>query len=311
MALRTRNQKAALVTATFSNRPVFNDAKSTAARRAIYDDMETIELRFAGDPLKVLVFPAHERDPNATREALDNGEIGPGEEVTYAQAYGKQYMAWKLGEGQEASGTKLQAMGLSAAKVSELKALNVHTVEALEAIDGQPLKALGMEGRRLKTAAAEWLKENRPTDDGTELARLREENARLKAAVRDGVDKLRGTKGGKAAADELEQSAEKKPEVRIQDIPEAPIAAFAGAPPAGRLTTPGPSQAADDGTGDYEHEPTPDDETEEKDISEFTDDELRAYIEEQTGKPPAKKASRAKLEQQALQLAAAGDGNEE
>jgi hypothetical protein len=140
-----------LIYPTFRVHTSLNEAKSKKAGRPIFDELEVIEIRFAGDKQKVAVFPAHDVDPEATRE--NNNEP-----VTYAMRYGKQYRAFKDQTTQAASGTPLEELTfLTQARRRELKALNIHTAEALAALDGQPLKQIGPGGRELKNQAQAYL----------------------------------------------------------------------------------------------------------------------------------------------------------
>jgi len=61
-----------------------NQGKSSTAGRPIFDDIEICEIHFPGDLKCWAVFPAHEAEPNATREA---GHIR-----TYAEVYNEQYL---------------------------------------------------------------------------------------------------------------------------------------------------------------------------------------------------------------------------
>lgn len=135
---------------TFANNPVLNEPASQKAGRPIFDDMEVCEIRFPGDTKCWAVFPAHEAEPNATREG--------GYVVTYAEHYNAQYLQFKNQSQQTVAGTPLsEAPFLTEAKRRELRALNIHTVEALAALDGAHLKTLGMGGREWKNQAQAYL----------------------------------------------------------------------------------------------------------------------------------------------------------
>lgn len=143
----------ALTTVRFFLLPVQNEVNSKKHGRPMYDDMEMCEVRFAGNREKIIHAPAHEvfnstRDPNT-------GDVN---DITYAIAYPDLYRSFKLGETQSVSGTPLAELPfLTASKRLELKALNIHTAEALAALDGANLKMLGMGGRELKTQAQTYL----------------------------------------------------------------------------------------------------------------------------------------------------------
>lgn len=143
----------AMTVVTFKNVPVFSDSKSTKAGRPIYDDQEICEIKFAANKQTIGAFPAHEQCG-----WVDDPVTGMRTQQTYAMKYADQYRAFKDGEGQAQSGTPLeQAPFLSGSKRLELKALNIWTIESLAALDGAPLKRLGMQGRELQQQAAAFL----------------------------------------------------------------------------------------------------------------------------------------------------------
>lgn len=197
------DQNAALVHARFVAHTILNEAKSKEAGRPIYDEMEVCELRYAGNRLTVGVFPAHEMC-----EWVEDPETRMRTRITYAQKYNQQYLAFKDGKAQAASGTPLEELPfLSAGKRLELKAIHINTAEALAALDGQPLKQLGMGGRELKDKAQLYL------DNAAELSTLeglKRENERLKAeleASKDGnwlADKPKRGSGKTKAKDDAE-----------------------------------------------------------------------------------------------------------
>lgn len=170
-------QKAALV-ATFKVHSMLNEAKTKTAGRPIYDDIEICEIRTAGDRNSVKVFPAHEV---SHMEELEDG--GLGEPVTYAMRFPEQYRKFKDGHTQVQSGTPLEELPfLTQGKRLELKALHVHTAEALASLDGTPLKQIGIGGRELKNQAQAYLDNAKGSADVTRLA---QENELLKQTIAD------------------------------------------------------------------------------------------------------------------------------
>lgn len=138
---------------TFENFPVLNEAKSKEANRPIYEDMEVCRIRMGGDRLQAPVFPAWAEAPGGGENA--EGYIVP---MTYAQKYAEQYRKFKAGEVQTKEGTPIEALTfLSAAKVKELKALNIYTAESLASLEGASLKSLGQGGLEWKTKAKAYL----------------------------------------------------------------------------------------------------------------------------------------------------------
>lgn len=159
---------------TFRTQTIPNEAESRLKGRPIFTDMEVCEIRFPGDKQKVAVFPAHEVEPNATRLAGDErfpyAGFAAGTQITYAMLYNDQYRAFKNGTTQAQSGTPVEELAfLTQAKRRELKALNVHTAEALAALDGNNLKQIGPGGRELKDKARLYLDNAAGTADVTAL----------------------------------------------------------------------------------------------------------------------------------------------
>jgi hypothetical protein len=156
-----------------------NEAKSKEAGRPIFDDMEVVEVRFAGDRNKISVFPAH----SICGETQD--ESGDTIKITYAQRWSDQYKRFKAKQQQVAEGTPVDELPfLTQAKRSELKALSIYTAEALAALDGQPLKNLGQGGRDLKNQAQAYLDNAKGSANVTKMAAELEELRRTVAELR-------------------------------------------------------------------------------------------------------------------------------
>lgn len=182
------------LTPVFRLEQVYNEAKSTAEKRPIFDDMEVVEIRFAGDNQKLSVFPAH-----ADAGLYDVGN-GFDEHITYAQRFAPQYRQFKEEKIQTMSGTPLDRLpSLTPARRSELKALNINTVEQLSKLEDHAVKLLGPGGRDLKLAATSYLGSS--GGDG--------ENERL-AAENDAM---------RRELDALRQQASKPP--KVKDDPKA------------------------------------------------------------------------------------------
>lgn len=153
----------------FRNVAVENKAKSLKEGRPIYDQQEQVYIRFAGDTKKEFAAPAHEkfmRDP------------ATGLWVTYAQAYHRHYEAFQSGQAAIGDGTPLEELPfIDTARRAELKALHIHTAEALAGLEGVNLSRLGMFGRELKEKASAYIQKAR---DSALETRLAAENAELK-----------------------------------------------------------------------------------------------------------------------------------
>ncbi|RUX96150.1 hypothetical protein [Mesorhizobium sp. M7D.F.Ca.US.004.01.2.1] len=161
------NANTNVINAVFRNHVVPDEQSSKKAGRPIFVDMEVCDLTFPANTKTKATFPAHEPEPNATRESMAAG----GGVVTYAMLYNQQYLAFKDGNTQPLSGTPLsEAPFLMEGKRRELIALNVKTVEQLASLDGTPLKQLGMGGRELKNQAQAYLDNASGSADVTNLA---------------------------------------------------------------------------------------------------------------------------------------------
>lgn len=156
----------------FKNVAVENPAKSLKEGRPIFDQQEQVHIKFVGDTRKELVAPAHEKcvkDP-ATQQW-----------VSYAQLYHRHYDAFKSGEAAIGEGTPISELPfLTEAKRAELRALHVHTAEALAQLDGTNLSRLGMYGRQLKDQAQTYIQKAK---DSALENRLSAENASLRAQL--------------------------------------------------------------------------------------------------------------------------------
>ena len=160
----------------FQNGAVPNPAKSLEAGRPIFDDREEVIIRIPGSR-DVKVFPAHTL---STGWEIDP-ETGEQHQITYAERYPAQYRQFKEHAAQMMGGTPLSyAPFLTEARRSELRALNIYTVEALAIIDGQELKNLGQGGRELKNSAENYIAatKNRAAD-----SKAQEEIEALRAKV--------------------------------------------------------------------------------------------------------------------------------
>jgi hypothetical protein len=140
------------LTPLFKNIAMKNPGKSTAAGRPIFDDVEVVEIRFAGTR-DCYVFPSTEYS-----HFEDDEETGERRRITYAERWPRQYQQFKAKTAQTKEGTPLDYLPfLTEGKRAELRALSIYTAEALAELDGQPLKNLGMGGRDLKNLAIDYL----------------------------------------------------------------------------------------------------------------------------------------------------------
>lgn len=177
----------------FFTLPIKNELESKKQGRPIFDDLEVCEVRFSGNREKILHAPAHE--VFRTERDIE----GNTNEITYAIAYNEQYKAFKAGDQQTLSGTPTSELPfLSASKRLELKALNIHTAEALAALDGNNLKMLGMGGRELKTQAQAYLDNAKGSVDVVQMAAS-------VAEMKNYIKQLEARLPGAAPAEEAEE----------------------------------------------------------------------------------------------------------
>ena len=187
----------------FKPEKVENAAKTKEAGRPIFDDIELCSIQHVGDQKTWFVVPAEER----SIYIRDPG--GSGRYVTYAECYFEHYKAFKEGQARAQSGTPVEELPfLSAAKRAELKALNIHTAEALAQLDGTPLTRLGMGGREMKNQAQAYLDRAK---EGAMDAKLAAQNARLQ----DEIEKMRETLAN--VMEKLSPAARKKVEAEQEE----------------------------------------------------------------------------------------------
>jgi len=145
-------RQAAVITPLFKHIAMKNPGKTAKAGRPIFDDVEVVEIRFAGSR-DVYVFHSTEFS-----HFEDDEETGERIKVSYAERWPKQYQQFKAKMAQTKEGTPLDYLPfLTEGKRAELRALSIYTAEALAELEGQPLKNLGMGGRDLKNLAADYL----------------------------------------------------------------------------------------------------------------------------------------------------------
>lgn len=163
-------EKSPLVVPFFYVTTIENATKSKEAGRPIFDEVEMVEVRIAGDRNYNPHFPAHEM------HVRQNGE-----DITYAMRWPEEYARFKNDEKQVAGGTPLEELTfLTASRRSELKALKIYTAEALAGLDGPNLKVLAGEGYKLKEQAQAYLDK---ANSFSNVHVLASENADLKARL--------------------------------------------------------------------------------------------------------------------------------
>lgn len=193
---------------------VKNEAKTKLAGRPIFDDIELVEIRSAGDRNTVKVFPAH------AQHRWTTNEDGEQEIETYAMRWNAQYLRFKENRQQIQDGTPLSELPfLTEAKRAELKALNIHTAETLAALDGLSLKTLGMGGRELKNQAEAYIGNAsgsaKVTQMATQIAELQAQIAALTSAAPPVAEPEPEADSEPADADDFEDSSDEELKVYI------------------------------------------------------------------------------------------------
>lgn len=162
------------VTPVFKTIQVEDINASERAGHLVMKTREVVEVRIAGHR-DVKVFPS-----DAVWKREGNNAI------TYAERWPEQYASYHNGDSQQALGTPLEMLkpyGISDAMVSVCRALKIYSVEALHSLEGQGVKALGMNGNRLKDAARQFMAERRSASDAmSEVEALKARIAELEAA---------------------------------------------------------------------------------------------------------------------------------
>lgn len=180
------------VTVRFYHGAVINQAKTDAAGRRIYDDLEMCEIKFPGDPSRSIVAPAHDK---AFMHRPKHGEEPKGH-LTYAERFEGAYKAWKSNDPAALrSGTPIEHLPfMTPAKVFELKAQNIFTAEALTRLSESAIAKLS--ARSLVEQAKVYLGE---AEASAAVAKAEAERAAVEAkfsALEAQIEALKQGKSG-------------------------------------------------------------------------------------------------------------------
>ena len=141
----------------------------------VFKHEEMVRIRWVGDNKRVHDAPADE----VSRSFLD--EKGNWVGLSYKERWWRHYEAFKAKHATIVDGTPLRELtSLTAAKIAELRALNIHTIEALASLDTTGQKRLGMGALALKQQAQAHL--DKMQGESVEM-RLVEQNAALQAQI--------------------------------------------------------------------------------------------------------------------------------
>jgi len=143
---------------TFELHPVHMKAQSEKEGRPIYEDR-----------LYIKIVQPMNRNSEVHRPAKDEDKL----------KYPVSWRQFEQGQEQIGSGTPLEAWAqIGPAELRMLKALGVHTVDALAEVSDTNLKNYGMGALALRTKAKTWLEQ---AETGAPLTRALAENADLRA----------------------------------------------------------------------------------------------------------------------------------
>lgn len=145
----------------FYSDAILNQNKSDQEGRPIYDQVEMVEILFAGDNTKTKVGRATDGNP------------------PYYLRFPQQYDAFKKQLEVVQQGTPIEHWPpITKAQALELKAMNIHTVEMLAATPDVNLKWMG--ARQLRENAKAWLSE---AEAGAEVIKLQKQVDELKSQL--------------------------------------------------------------------------------------------------------------------------------
>lgn len=148
------------ITPFFMHLSLKDDVQSELQGKEVYEMMEVVQLRFAGDRYYSPVLKVDEMYRKVGQKV-----------ITYAERWSEQYRQFLQGEAQIAEGTpldNLSSYGITPAQLSLCRALKIYSIEALYHLEGTNLKSLGTHANDLKPMAKLYM-ENR--QNGNEQAK--------------------------------------------------------------------------------------------------------------------------------------------
>ena len=155
------------VWAEFYLKPIKHEFKSQQAGRPIYEEKEYLRITFPGDRTKTWDQPVK----------LTGDNNGPGD----PQRFPRQWQAFKSQQEQIPDGTPLEEFpAFSRARVWELKAMNIHTVEQYAGVPDGQIESLGLGSRVERDKCKAYLDR---AVNMSQVTRLESENETLKADV--------------------------------------------------------------------------------------------------------------------------------
>jgi len=199
---------------------MLNETETERQKRPIYEDVEMIRCRWAGNTKNEHHAPASDRSDRPVMDNNTNTKWWPKwkEHPDCIAAY----EAFKQGQAVAGNGTPLEEWAyITASKRAELKAINIMTVDQMANLDPVGMKRLGQEGNDLKKQAALYL----------ERAAGAAVDARLSAEKDDmqrQIDELREMLAAKAEAPKAVKAPAKvaKTEAAAEAMPDSPFAGW-------------------------------------------------------------------------------------
>lgn len=148
-----------------------NPRLSKKEGRPIFEDKEFVKIMFPGDNKRLLIAPALEMHYNSNAKT----------QMTYAERFPEHYKVFKTEGAEMTHGTPVGSLDIvTAAKASELRALNITTVEQLASLPDASGRRLGMGWRELQDEAKAYLEQAEKLSDN---AYLREQIESLQAQL--------------------------------------------------------------------------------------------------------------------------------
>lgn len=164
----------------FYRTPMLHAGKSSAAGRAIYEEVDCIKIMVPGDKLSVVDRPVDEID---------------------RRRFAAKYERWKAGAGAAVEGTPITSLpNMTPAKAEEYKFFNIHTIEQLAGAPdsvGQKFHSF-QEDKRRANQFLEVAKGNAPLEKMNEELKVRDAQIEELQAQVEALMKM-STKAEKAA----------------------------------------------------------------------------------------------------------------
>lgn len=169
-----------------------DEQASETAGRPIHKEVEMCRFRWIGDNKRDLSKPAHEK---STFDRASNAWISA------AERFPEHYAAFKRNMKFVGDGTPIdEAPFLSNTDKADLKAINIHTIEALAALDMAGQRKIGMEAAKLVAKAKAYIDNAKGSSDVTALAAQNAEMKEQLARMQEQMAQLMNSKAAPAPA---------------------------------------------------------------------------------------------------------------